>query len=76
MEFEETADDAAKAAALQVGATCGYKKQKLVPSLQSGSNVVFVQNALRGKAVVEALMAANVKAQLLCQVGAVRGREE
>lgn len=38
--------------------------------------MVFVQNALRGKAVVEALAAANVKAQLLCQVAAVRGREE
>lgn len=76
VEFEETADDAAKAAALQVGAACGYKKQKLAPSLRSASSVVFVQNALRGKAVVEALAAANVKAQLLCQVAAVRGREE
>ena len=38
--------------------------------------MVFVQNALRGKAVVEALAAANVKAQLLCQVVAVQGREE
>ncbi|KAK8815065.1 hypothetical protein WA556_007100 [Blastocystis sp. ATCC 50177/Nand II] len=65
VEFEETADDAAKAAALQ----------KLAPSLRSGSNVVFVQNALRGKAVVEALAAANVKAQLLCQDMTDRERE-
>lgn len=61
--------------ALQVSVVSNHDEQKLVPSLQSGSSVVFVQNAQRGKEVMEALARAKVRVQLLCQVVVVCGRE-